>query len=101
MIKSILKQINSYGRESFFVVSTNIIQVAEKIIILVIVSSALSIGDFGIFFGLALTVQTFFNQFLFVPFSNGFFRFLLLVFLLIKSLTFMSHHLEYGSPYPL
>ena len=75
MIKTILKQINSYGRESFFVISTNIIQVAEKIIILVIVSSALSIGDFGIY-GLALTVQTFFNQFLYVPFSNGFFRFL-------------------------
>ena len=63
-----------FGKESFYVLITNLVQVAEKVFVIVIVSRALSISDFGIY-GLALTVSSLIFLIIYTPFYNGIHRY--------------------------
>ncbi len=66
--------LKKFGKESFYVLITNIVQVIEKVFVIMIVSRALTISDFGIY-GLALTVSSLIFLIIYTPFYNGVHRY--------------------------
>lgn len=63
-----------FGKEGLYVFLTNLIQVFEKVLVIVVVSRALSISDFGIY-GLALTVSSLIFLIIYTPFYLGVHRY--------------------------